>query len=449
MKKYLFSTAQRGGKPHKIFLQGLEKLSNDKSEIYILPTNGKRAAILDAEQTAKEDREVLNYNFRNNYNVLEKKLTLNSNLYYPDLRVKAQQMVPYTSMERFTKNGKSFLIASPKQMLKVQPWSAEKLPRMIWSTGACTHPNYRRNAWGDKATKDHQYGAINIDIIDNKLFNIRPISANKNGTFYDLGIRYNGTDKPKKERAEFICAEIHTHPSTMDKECIGGFKRMIQDLNPKKLVLHDFFDGKSVSYWDDRDPIASAKRMRDGNADLEKEVKYCSDFLKELKDVGQKDMEVAIVRSNHDERMDMFLRTGRYISDPLNLVFASKLIEPLYEGKMGLQTAMELVGGKIDGVKYLTRSEDYRIQGIQLGIHGDKGTKGSRNTSIRAIEKFAPRSITGHKHTPEVFRDVTVIGGLFSARGYNTGPQCNIPSVAVGYRNKKSQLVNIINGKYK
>ena len=93
--------------------------------------------------------------------------------------------------------------------------------------------------------------------------------------------------------------------------------------------------------------------------------------------------------------------------------------------------------------------EDYKVAGIQLGVHGHLGANGSRG-SLANMEKSYNKSVTGHSHSPAILRDAWVVGTSSRLRlDYNQGPSSWLNTFCLVYPNGQRQLINIIEGKYK
>ena len=93
--------------------------------------------------------------------------------------------------------------------------------------------------------------------------------------------------------------------------------------------------------------------------------------------------------------------------------------------------------------------DDYKVRGVQLGSHGDKGMSGGRS-SIRSREYAHGKSITGHSHTPEILRNTYIVGtSTFLRLPYTKGSASSwMNTNAILYDNGSVQLLNIIDGRW-
>lgn len=439
---YIVTTAQRDAVPNWNFVRGLETYAkHNKAEIIILPTNGAATGGRAAEE------ETLHPYFSENFQIISQDHPLNSNLEIRFFPVKAQQMDPTTSWDRFVGYNTSAIMASPKQRMRVVPNGNTHIPKILMSTGACTQPNYKDNSWGTKALLDHQYGAVVVDVIDDVFFHYRQLRANKNGAFYDLGVRYNGFDKPKRQRVDALVMGDY-HCAQIDSTVLEAHKQLIKEVNPKHLVLHDFFDGQSISHHTDGNFVEMAQRAKANKQSLEAELYECGEHLHNLYKLN-KNMKMIMVKSNHDEVIDRWLKEGRFLHEPHNIELGLELMSAKIRGKDPLQHGIEIVYGRVPNVKWLKRDDDFKVRGYQLANHGDHGPNGSRG-SPRGLESACSKAIVGHRHTPEIFRKLFIVGTSTPLRlNYTQGPGSWMNTSALLHANGEPQLVNIIDGKYK
>jgi hypothetical protein len=59
---------------------------------------------------------------------------------------------------------------------------------------------------------------------------------------------------------------------------------LLKELNPNHIVLHDIFDGSSISHHDMKDPFAQYRKEIKGTNSLRKEIDYVLDELGKFKD---------------------------------------------------------------------------------------------------------------------------------------------------------------------
>ncbi|KKK87623.1 hypothetical protein LCGC14_2751380, partial [marine sediment metagenome] len=299
-KNYLITSVQSCASPHSTLLEGFDFYAEDNnSEIIVLPLIG---------QDAKQDFDRIHSVFKDYYDIEEGNRKLNNNIQIEQFNLRPQQIDPATGLSRFAQRETTLVFGSPKQRLKPIPHSNKKYPKFLVTTGACTRPNYatgqdvsaERRRLGGIARRDHTYGGLIVEIENNEIFHMRHIRADQRGSFVDLGVRYDGNYRSDSVLEALVLGDYHMD-WTLPEVRKTTFD-MIKKYKPKRLVLHDFFDGHSVSHWVDKRFI-EYKIIQQTNRDhhiLEKELKDGYDELCKLSELmeGEK---IYFVGSNHHE----------------------------------------------------------------------------------------------------------------------------------------------------
>lgn len=376
-------------------------------------------------------------------------VTMNSNLHLSTIKMTAKQIDQTTGMMRIAANKGSFIFASPKQRLKMVPAGMGKIPYAVMTTGAITEADYltsnymsQRTAW--IAGEDHMLGGLIIEIEDDEIYHYRQFQNDENGSLIDIGVQYNWDDSVENVTPILVGGDWHS--GSTDPVSVRCKKEMFRQMNVKKFIMHDGYDGVPINGHEDNDVILKAQRYRDGQLDVEASlVKFADDINMLLDEVE----ELIIVKSNHDDMLDRWLRKGFYTKEPINHRLALDLAAQLIDGNDPLIYAAERFGVKdMSRVRWLKLDEDYRVAGIQLGAHGHKGANGSRG-SVKNMEVCYGQSVTGHAHTPEILRGAWQTGTSTVLRlSYNKGPSSWMQTDCLVYPNGARQLINIINGKW-
>jgi hypothetical protein len=379
---------------------------------------------------------------------------LNSNIFLSTIKLSAKHIDPIAGLGRIGQREGSFVYASPKQRLKSSPVSNTKLPHFLMTTGAITVPdytsaNYMSNRTAYIAHYDHVMGGVIVEIGDSDEYHFRQFQCDDKGKFIDLGVEYDN-NKTKKIRPEaFVLGDWHSGSTCPMSKFI--WEDISKNLKPKRLILHDLFDGKSINHHEANNIDSKAKRAENGQLNLRDELRLVARDLEYL--TGLTD-EVVVVKSNHDEFLDRFLQKGDFKNDPYNyktflelaLHYVNTSEDPL---KYGVEKMSSLDVKAASKIRWLKRDEDLRLGDIQLGAHGDKGANGARG-GLQSMEFAYGNSVTGHSHSPEILRGAWQVGtSSFLKLGYNVGPSSWLNSSCLVYPNGQRQLINAINGKYR
>ncbi|MCG2718552.1 MAG: hypothetical protein L6408_06950 [Nanoarchaeota archaeon] len=433
------------GAPHYNLINGLKQYCKiNDAELMLLTMNGMDATERDLHPYFTKSLEDKIYSSNN------RNIRLNQNCIVSDDIVPPQNIDPATSRDRLVQGDQTRIYAHSKQRFKSIAAGNKRLPKLLITTGACTLPNYNEtNHRGNLASKEHKYGATIVEIVDDIYFNIRHISALKNGKFTDMGnVYHNGKLEKEKANVEAIVLGDY-HWGDHDPKTIAANDEMINFFKPKRVFLHDFLNGHSVNPHEKKDILKRTIAYEEGRLSIEEELKNAN---KELNRIAKmmKHGEVNIVHSNHPFFIERYLESGLFTKEPWNAKISLKLASLVLEGKNPVEYGIKMMGDLPSNVHFLSLRDDYKIRGWQLASHGHKGISGARG-SIRSREIGFGKSITGHTHAPEVLRDTIIVGTStrldlpYTYGGMSTWLAAN----AILYENGIVQLLPIINGKWK
>jgi hypothetical protein len=379
---------------------------------------------------------------------------LNSNIFLSTIKLSAKHVDPISGLGRIGQREGSFVYASPKQRLKSSPVSNTKLPHFLMTTGAITVPdytsaNYMSNRTAYIANHDHVMGGVIVEIGDSDEYHFRQFQCDNAGKFIDLGIEYSATGTKKIRPEAFVLGDWHSGSTCPMSKLV--WDDICRTLKPKKLIMHDLFDGKSINHHEANNIDSKAKRAESGQLNLREELNLVARDLEYLTSLAD---EVVVVKSNHDEFLDRFLQKGDFKNDPYNYkTFLELALHYVHTSEDPLKYGVEKMGNInlkcMNKIKWLKRDEDLRLADIQLGAHGDKGANGARG-GLQSMEFAYGNSVTGHSHSPEVLRGAWQVGTSSHLKlGYNVGPSSWLNSSCLVYPNGQRQLINAIKGKYR
>lgn len=245
-----------------------------------------------------------------------------------------------------------------------------------------------------------------------------------------------------------VCGDWHT--GYTDKKVRKTTLRMIEEFKPERLILHDFFNGHSISHHMQKQLIY--QMIREGadknHLSLEVELALCGKELEKIANhVGNG--QIYIPESNHLEFLDRYLDEGRFVKDAINARVALRLALAYADGLNPVEEGIRYVHGSIpENVTFLTRWDDLKVNGYQLGNHGDTGPQEGRG-NILTKEKDFGKSITGHVHKSEKLRQTFTVGTMlpFDTFYIKGNPIAWTHSHAFVYPTGV-QVVNIIGGHY-
>lgn len=455
-KRFVITTAVSGQKLHTGFLNSIKKFCKvNRAKLVVLPAHDP-AHNLDNEIEWHFDPSLLDDK------IVFEDTRLNSNLYISGIRVTAKQINPITGLGEISQTEGSFIAASPKQFLEYDSVSANKLPHSRMTTGACTLPNYKSSRGNSLRTAflaqhQHTIGAVIVEVQDDNIYFTTQVQAAEDGSFCHYGYEYS----PKKVRQlKGVEAPVLVmgdyHAGEHDETAVSAWINVINSLGVQEVVFHDMFNGVSVNPHEEDDIMLRAERARKGLNVLSNELLIASREIDRI--LGLKTIKKGVmVKSNHDDMIDRFLRKGKYFKDPMNFEFCGELSANLMAAsKKGVRkdffkTGLELTKTPehISKIQWLTTEDDYIVGGVHLGAHGDKAANGSRG-SIKGLSKSYPKGVIGHSHSPGIFKNMFQVGTTSLLRlGYNKGASSWVHCSCLVYRNGQRQLINSINGNWR
>ena len=439
---YLISSIQLNGSVNKTLLRNMKLFAKNHDArilLYVMPGRNKDETLIPTILLDDEDIELL-YLGKDGQK-------LNNNLKIFDHKILASMVNPLTGMNLKLHRDFSWTLPSPKIRYMSYP-NTGKHPRFLATTGSLTHGNYKEwTAQGIRAGLEHQYGFSFINIKSNRLFSFVPVEAQKNGNFHYLRDEYKNGKVYDSQPEALVLGDWHTGdtcPKTR-KATIA----MIGELKPKRVILHDFYDGKSINPHEGDDCLSKALRFSKNLHILEDELRAC---LKELNFFAKKfpDVEFVVVESNHDIFLYRYLAKGMYPMDACNSIFAASLYGYVGEYMKGkgpkptLCLAMEMIGAVAGNVRFLKEDEEYRVKGIELGYHGHRGVNGARGTSA-SFSNYNLKMITGHEHTPKIHPNGMVVGTSTHLKlSYTKGASSWLNAHGLLYSSGKYTLLTLI-----
>lgn len=454
--RFVITTAVSGQQAHSGFIESIRYYcKKNNAKLLILPSHDP-AHNLDNEIDWHFDPILLQED------IVFEETSLNSNFFISGIRVTAKQINPITGLNEISQMKGSFISASPKQFLEYDAVSANKLPHARMTSGACTLPNYSSSRGNSQrssyiANFQHTIGAVIVEIKGDDIYHFRQIQSDGDGSFCDLGVEYSGNKSKRltKDKAPILVMGDY-HAGEHDETAVKAWIEIINELGVQEVVFHDMFNGASINHHEEHDIMNRAARIRKGLNSLETELAITSQEFDRI--LGLKSVKTGVVvKSNHDDFIDRWVRPFKFGKDPINAEFGTLLAaEIISASKKGLKkdffkTAIELNGPpkNMHKIKWLHVDEDYVVGGIHLGAHGDKSANGARG-SIKGLAKSYPRCVVGHSHSPSIFKGAFQVGTTSLLRlGYNSGASSWMHCSCLVYKNGQRQLINSIKGEWK
>jgi hypothetical protein len=448
--RYVITCAQNATELFRPFYRALRKYcEHNKALLIVIPFRYKNPTSVWTQEQENDDwwnNEVREHLYQGEF-WLNDKICVRA-----DVPITPTKVSPLAGFDTLT-GGASAVFGHPKLELKCIATPQNKLPKIIQTTGAVTKRNYIPSVAGKKGEFHHTYGATVVEI-DGDVFHTRQINAVGDGSFYEIAggkvLRYTGNKITDGNRIEALVMG-DTHVDYIDPDVYTAtFEKygIIDTLKPKTLVWHDTLDFYSRSHH--HGCMTNIVKGTTGRDCVRSEVERAVNFIIKNTPKGVKSV---VVPSNHDEHLARWVKEADWKRDPTNAEFY-------------LDTALHMVrSAKLEAngatwadpfhywfdklhpkhnINLLDRNQTFTVKDIELSMHGDKGSNGSRGTLV-GLSKIGVKSIIGHSHTPGIREGAYQTGTSSYLRlEYNSGPSSWMHAHCLIYPNGKRCLINII-----
>lgn len=447
-KRFIVTWAQNNTPVHKKLLRNIEAYASFiDADILVIAGRYKNPTSIWTNNNKNEEhwkKEVEPYLDANRHNI-HKFVSIMS-----DIKVQPTAVNPMTGMQAIS-GVNSCIFGSPKVQLEMIPVLEGNRPKIMLTTGAVTMQNYTDAKAGKVGEFHHTFGFAIVEIKDDETFFVRQVTAeDKSGAFTDLIYRVeDGGVSQISSIAAAVLGDLHY--GHHDQQVIDTTLEFLGKINPDHVVLHDVFDGDSISHHQMKDPFIQYGKEMTGTNDLEKEVNAMLVGLEPF----DKFNNVVIVRSNHDDFLDRWLKNEDWKKQPtfknsrLYMKYSDILLEQYGKDPNNVKGVIPyLINEKFPRFKTLGRSASYRVNGWELGQHGDVGSNGSRG-SLLQFRKLNTKIVVGHYHSPGRKDGAIAVGTSTKLRvGYNQGPSSWLQSHVIIHNDGRAQHINFVNGEF-
>lgn len=440
-KRFIITWAQIDTEIHEEFWENIQAYAKYiNADLHVIAGRYKNPTSLNRSNNIKHTESQFDWNVKvrpyldANRQTVHKLLTICA-----DLKIQPTASTPLSGLNGLTAL-ESCIVGHPRVHLESLPVLDGYPSKIILSTGAVTRENYTDTKAGKKGEFHHQFGFVVVEL-DGEHFHIRQIQCDDEGTFYDLKWIVQNGEVKESTQAPLAMVMGDLHIGEECQEAVDTTFEIAEALNVKKLVIHDIFNGHSISHHEKKDGFALLRRELDGSNSLKREIKQMKDWLK------GKDYEFVVVRSNHDDFLDRWLMNEDWRKNNNRFEYL-KYANIIAEGKAPKGIIPYILEKKFPNVTALGINDSYRIGEFECGIHGHIGASGSRGSAIQ-FKSLNTKNVTGHTHSPKRLDGHLCVGTLTELRvGYNVGASSWMHSNVVIYPNGKASHINIIKGTF-
>jgi hypothetical protein len=453
--KFVITAAQNATPIKKSFMEALVKYCDiNTAQLIVIPYRYKNPTSMWSKKAKDDDwwaEKLTPY-------ILEHRVKINSNLILlADIKTQPTASNPLEGFETLS-GGLSAIIGHPKLELLTVPAPANRMAKILTTTGSVTERNYIPSKAGKKGEFHHTFAAVVIEV-KGKKFHLRQLVATDDGAFIDLQHEYTGKGRRLVPVAGMVMGDTHVEFADPDvvKATLTNKSSMLNILKPKYVVWHDVYDCYARNHHEKNDVFVNLVKHRTGRGSVEAGLNQTFKFVDE--NTKQKQTNIFVPSNHPNEHLLRWVNETDPRNDLENCVFWAqtfvalanssrmtnsgvKFSDPFYYwAKRKLRTADQSIFLEID--------QGFRIQGIEVGFHGHQGSNGSRG-SRRQFGKIGARTVIGHSHSPGIRDGVYQVGTSSRLRlSYNHGPSSWMHTHCLIYQNGKRSLINIVDGEWR
>jgi len=376
----------------------------------------------------------------------------------PDVRIPATTANPLTGLD--SRSGvKHAVYGATKLAMKTIATPMERLPKILYSTGCVTEPNYSQTKAGNLADFHHSMSAIIIEQDVKKRTFIRSVTWDGE-CFIDIDTMYTQEDwfpaapwlalVTGDEHAWFVDPKVKaaTYMNSDSMVCVG---------RPEVVVRHDVLDCYSISHHHEGNILTQRNKSIFGWGDLRKELDDTLDYIWET---TTEDFTNLIVSSNHNDHLTQWLARGERGVTPENMLLYHELMVKVLRSAERYETGVSTINPfeayaeeyfrpEEVSIEFLSPRKGYMIHDIDVSQHGHNGPNGVRG-SLTNLSKIGIKTVIGHSHSPGIMGGCWQVGT--SSRydlEYLKGPSSWLQAHCVIHANGKRQMLPIIDGKWR
>lgn len=461
-KRYVITSAQNATPVNRKFLDSiLNYCSIHNAELLVIPIRYKNPT--SPLITSNRDDDWWHSSLEPYLQKYSRKLG-KSLEYLGHIRIEPTAINPLSGFESYT-GMNSGIFGHPKIELRCIATPSKNLPKILTTTGAITNPNYSDSKAGHKGAFHHSAAAVIAEIDSNGHHHIRHIHmSDKFGGFFDLDSFYGPAKYETGHRAAcLVTGDSHAEFLSDSVEQATYFAKdsLVNKLRPKVIVKHDVDDFYRRNHHHRGDDVLSYGKHHYGRNNVEAGLQKTADYLDRT---AFPDTHTVVVRSNHDEALDRWLRECDPKTDPENAKFYYYMkyhqLDNVEMTPTGFKTFDAFAWWcynpdtqrglrNVDSIQFLERDESFTVCGIELGFHGDQGTNGARG-SLASFSKIGPKVVIGHSHTPGIREGAYQVGLSADMNlSYQSGPSSWMHTHCVIYPDGSRTLIHIVDGEYR
>jgi hypothetical protein len=239
-----------------------------------------------------------------------------------DIKILPTAARPLSGLDSLT-GGNCGIFGHTKVAMESIATKGHDLPKLLYTTGAITRPDYSDSTAGKKGEFHHSLGAVVVER-DGDLFHLRNIAAQANGSFYDLDRHYTCHGSEKSKPISVLAPgdfHLERHDPTNFAALFDGAKSIAGVLKPLRIVANDVLDFGSAGHHNNF--FERFKRHHTGRGCVRTELGITFALMEKIAACTK---EVIVVDSNHNNHFLQWLESDKHANDLQNAeIFAQPI----------------------------------------------------------------------------------------------------------------------------
>lgn len=458
--RFILTCAQNNTKIHNGFWRALQRFADDKqAQIMVSRFSynktgwGQQHLTKDSKQTDQGEElwyapEIMPF-------VQDTQIKIaNGLLFCAELDILPTAKDPLSGLDNYTGVHSAIVPHVKVHMRSYAGLLSGQPQRFGYTTGTCTLRNYIDRRAGQIASYHHVYGALYVEVSASGKWFARQINATDDGAFWDIDTYYAPDKPPTRLPSEVDTGKVvnlgDIHAEKMDEQNFKTAMDFLRALEVRKIAVHDLEDFEARNHHNIKDPFFRAEQHFNGantvKANFEKAVLVLNEIHRSAPAA-----DMLLIRSNHDQAFDRWLRTFDGQNDPANAAFfhyhmwqrykAIELGGTLDNYKLAITEAAKSFSIDTSNWVHVLEDDSYVAYEIELGLHGHLGPNGAKG-SPKGYRQLGRKLNTGHTHSAGIIDGIWTAGLLASLRmGYNKGPSSWSCSHILTHSNSKRQMI--------
>jgi hypothetical protein len=293
--------------------------------------------------------------------------------------------------------------------------------------------------------------------VGNDRFHVFEITAQSDGSFHHLTNYYSGDSVTECSGvAGVYMGDEHeeSYDASVRHATYTGSDSIVVVLQPETVIRGDVYNHGSDSHHERKNVLNRIMRADNDRNNVQEELDSCFHHIRDTTVGGYKNI---IVASNHHDHLARWANEfNPHTGDARNVLVYHKInvlmIEEALSGGSNTDPFMlycrEYHEDVYNNCIFLDRDEEFKVAGVSVDLHGDKGPNGARGSATNLSSGGQP-IVIGHSHTPRIYRNVYQVGTGAEELGYNKGYSGWLATHCCIYPDGNRTMIHIINGEWR